>query len=154
MRASAWLLRALQWSCLAALLTEPTVARSEGRQCLDQAAHLGVAINAGQGLVVQGWGTDPSWLSGSTGLTIEHCASGEGINVTAQTWSDFGSIPEEYHNPYDILRAAMDSPDSVTFDDLVARFDALGMSATRTSSQQESCGCAVYYPELRGSKTR
>lgn len=134
------------------LLNGMAIAGTEAPQCASDHGS-GPAYNEGQGLVAQGWSTESPPFSGARGMSIEHCASGAGLNVTAQVWGEYGTTPEEVLNPLDVLRAAMASPEQITFDDLAARYQAEGMWVERTSSTGESCGCAAFYPELRGTKT-
>lgn len=88
----------------------------------------------------------------STHANIEHCATGSFIRATVSrsTGSESYEAPAD---PAELVREAIGSPDTFTLDEVVELLRSRGIEAEMISTDFESCGCAVFYPELVGDKT-
>ncbi len=87
----------------------------------------------------------------STAALFEHCATGWEIRATIRRggWEPTYEAPTD---PADIVREAINSPETFKLEEVVAMLRSRGIEAEARSSDFESCGCAVFYPELVGDK--
>jgi hypothetical protein len=88
----------------------------------------------------------------STHANLDHCESGFSIRATMSRSNDSGTY-EAPTNPADLLREAISSPETFELEEVVEMLRSHGIEAETRSSELESCGCAAFYPELRGPKT-
>jgi hypothetical protein len=109
----------------------------------------GQVTDMGQGMVASRY---ENVLSGSRqeGVVFFHCTSGRTLTAEIGSWRD-GHAPELYPDPIALMRAALDSPQVMTLDEVRAAY--LPHAWVSPPTGQESCGCAVFYPELRGNQT-
>ena len=91
------------------------------------------------------------------GAKVVDCASGTGVIVV-----EGAQIPQGQINiiarltAEDAFRAAIASDQVVSLDGVLAQLSAAGAEVgpdTMHLADFESCGCAAFYPELRGTKT-
>lgn len=106
----------------------------------------GHVSDLGGGIVASAWLVEYSTY-GSEGVTFEQCASGQSFVVDTYVWSQAGERRLTV-DPIATMRALIASPAEVTFGAASARFVDFAGPVRRSS--RESCGCAVFYPELRG----
>ncbi len=133
-----------------AVLSTQAAALPMSSACQDE-VDLGTAFDLGNGLVAQRWATDAFALTGALGVHVAHCPSDHGIHVTAQVWNEHGRLPDTLIDPVAILEAAAQSPQEVTFAELVDRFRAAGLNARGESPSNARCACAVFYPGTPGA---
>lgn len=88
----------------------------------------------------------------STHADFEHCATGRSIRATISRTTDQEAY-EAPVDPSDLVREAIGSSDTYTLEEVVELLRSRGIEAETVASDFESCGCAVFYPELVGSKT-
>ena len=90
------------------------------------------------------------------GAKVTDCASGTGVIVV-----EAAQIPEGPFNiiarlsAEDAFRAAIASDQVVSLDAILAQLSAAGAEVgvdTMHLADTETCGCAAFYPELRGDK--
>lgn len=104
----------------------------------------------GQGVVMETT-VGQSSVAGSKRLFFEQCVSGQVIRAVAQSWDETGST-EAPVDPLSVVAAGLASATPFTLADLVAQLSASGVEAELIALDQESCGCAVFYPDQRGDK--
>ena len=87
----------------------------------------------------------------STTAQIEHCATGRSIyaNLSRLNAED---IYQASADPTQLVREAIASSEVLGLEEVVTLLRSRGIEAETSSSEFESCGCAVFYPELVGGK--
>ncbi|MEO8242941.1 MAG: hypothetical protein ABI832_11535 [bacterium] len=117
----------------------------------DDFAWAGPVTDMGQGMVMQAYGSRSVWSS-DTEVKFTLCASGQTLASVSQTNTeqDSWSSPVNY---FEVMRDAIASPQSFTLKDMESQIRAAGGNALFYSADTEACGCAAFYPNLRGTKT-
>lgn len=116
----------------------------------EDSAWAGPVTDMGQGIVMQSDGNASFWSSGSE-VKFTLCATGQtlasmSLNITEHdTWTS----PV---NTYEVMRDAIAASDNFTMTDLESRIRAAGGNALVYMADTEACGCAAFYPELRGGQ--
>ena len=112
----------------------------------------GLAHDLGGGLVsVTGHLTDSSGAYSSREI-VTHCSSGQSLMIGLATEADIAKRAQHARN---IVRQAVISTEVVTLEELLQRLrTALGYAEFDSSvpADRETCACAAYYPDLRGTK--
>ncbi len=142
--------------------TLPAAAAAQGDECIVHAttttprgemSHFSAdaSRDLGGGLVAQ------SLHAGSEGdvsthVNFHHCASGGFIRATVSRSTD-GEAYSAPTDPADLVREAIASPVTFDLEGVVELLRSRGIEAELLPSEFESCGCAVFYPELVGDKT-
>jgi hypothetical protein len=109
----------------------------------------GPVTDLGQGIVatvtrhVSMLGPDLRW-----GVHFDHCASGQGFHVVTSELHG-NRLTELGRDPVEVMRAAMASHRAITMAEIAAGF---GDFARMNPAGPEVCGCAAYYPDLRGER--
>jgi hypothetical protein len=116
----------------------------------EDSAWAGPVTDMGQGIVMQADGNASFWSSGSE-VKFTHCATGQtlasmSLNITEH---DNWTSPV---NTYEVMRDAIAATGSFTFTDLETQIRAAGGNALVYMADTEACGCAAFYPELRGAQ--
>ena len=80
-------------------------------------------------------------------LYLEHCPSGRVLRVAYRSmWNETDAIAEHYHE-------RVEGKGLVTQDQLAEELAAMGAETKIWTSETESCGCHIFFPEARGDKT-
>jgi hypothetical protein len=116
----------------------------------EDSAWAGPVTDMGQGIVMQADGNASFWSSGTL-ITFTHCATGQTLGSMSQNLTEHDSWTSPV-NTYEVMRDAIAASDSFTMTDLESRIRAAGGNALVYMADTEACGCAAFYPELRGGK--
>jgi hypothetical protein len=112
----------------------------------------GLAHDLGGGLVLITEHLTDSSGAYSSRETVTHCSSGQSIMIGIGTEADIAAGAQHAR---DIVRQAAVSTEVVTLGELLERLRAALRHAEFDSSaaaDRETCPCAAYYPDLRGTK--
>ena len=90
--------------------------------------------------------------AGSNEQSFEHCASGKAIRAVYLSSGGQETIKADI-NPAELVRKAIAAKRVVSLQQLTSQMNRAGAAATLTDSNTETCGCARFYPDLRGTKT-
>jgi hypothetical protein len=105
-----------------------------------------------------GWVSQPyvatAEAGSQTGANVMHCESGNAVGVvTLAVGSDGAEIVAAAVDVAAVFRAAIASPEATGIDDILAELEAGGARVQPIAPDgREGCGCAVFYPDLRGDK--
>ena len=113
-------------------------------------AWAGPVTDMGQGIVMQADGNASFWSSGTL-ITFTHCASGQTLASMSLNITEHDSWTSPV-NTYEVMRDAIAATDSFTMTDFESRIRAAGGNAEVYMADTGACGCAAFYPELRGTK--
>lgn len=83
---------------------------------------------------------------------LEHCASGRAVTARGQ-WDVDDARPDHAENVRDALEDFVFSPKAYTYRQIVSGLKKRGIKARTTTLKTESCGCSVFYPDQRGTRT-
>jgi hypothetical protein len=106
----------------------------------------GHVTDLGGGIVVTEWLVEYATY-GSQGVTFDHCASGQSFVVETHVWSETGERRLTI-DPIATMQDLIASPEAVTLERASSRF--VGFAGPVRSDGRQTCGCAAFYPELRG----
>jgi len=87
----------------------------------------------------------------STEVVMTDCASGQTIHAVTRSETE-GQTVVAAVDPVAVLQAAIAAPETIGLDDVVAVLLDAGVVAVLRPRDTQTCGCAVFYPELRGDK--
>lgn len=117
---------------------------------------LGPAVNLGEGWVLQQYEVSGS-AGTQLGAQVVDCASGTGAIVVEGTRGQGEAVsPITRLSAQDAFAAAIASDQVMSIDDVLAQLTAAGANSGPDRLQSpaaEACGCAVFYPALRGAKS-
>lgn len=108
----------------------------------------GPITDLGAGIVATAGSTEHRF-HGDEGLLIDHCASGQGFHVTLREWSPLGERRLAL-DPTALMIDLIAAPESHSLDEARQRFG--DFAGPMLAHRIESCGCAAFYPELRGDR--
>jgi hypothetical protein len=109
-------------------------------------SYRGQPTDMGNGMVATDYAED-SLLRGEQGTYFDHCPSGTGFRVV--TWRREGDRETSLgQDAGRVVHDAMASEQAFT----MAEIAALLGSDDAYRLEMESCGCAAYYPEMRGDR--
>ncbi len=117
----------------------------------EDSAWAGPVTDMGQGIVMQSDGNASFWSSGSE-VIFTLCATGQTLGSMSQNITEHDNWTSPV-NTYEVMRDAIAASDSFTMAELETRIRAAGGNALVYIADTEACGCAAFYPELRGTKT-
>jgi hypothetical protein len=107
-----------------------------------------------------GWVAEPYEVASEVGTQIGtrviDCASGTNLTVVEQARSPENRVIFDARiRAIPAMREAIAAPEAITVRALVARLEAGGANVGRDQNRKdvEACGCAAFYPSLRGGKT-
>ncbi|MFK7751995.1 MAG: hypothetical protein AB8B51_05555 [Sedimentitalea sp.] len=84
---------------------------------------------------------------------LEHCPSGKILRATSGPYSLPASDQQSAENLWDVMNAALVTPEPVTMGEIQRLLRAQGIRTNRYTSKSESCACQSNWPDARGSKT-
>jgi hypothetical protein len=108
----------------------------------------GAPLDMGQGIV----GTYQTWQRGDQEInswSFDDCRYGRQMQIDGSR-AENGRRTTSSIDPAHAMHAAITSTGQVTFEDLAALFGDWSSDVHQIS--HEACGCAAYYPELRGDR--
>ncbi|MFN6976812.1 MAG: hypothetical protein ACK4OP_01700 [Gemmobacter sp.] len=107
-----------------------------------------------------GWVAEPYTVASDAGTqmgtVVTDCARGTNLTVVERAQAPDGRIVLDARiRAIPLVSAAIAAPEAVTLRALVARLEAGGAKVGRDIQPPafETCGCATFYPELRGEKS-
>ncbi len=105
----------------------------------------------GQGFVAE---VIDSGIDGRSETRVDfgHCATGQGVRATTFAAEDGRTLQESAADPVPVMRSALAAAETLSLADVVARMHTAGIAAQTTSTEFQTCGCAVFYPEAIGDK--
>lgn len=135
---------------LQAMALDATACQSE-QTSGDDVDWTGAVTDMGQGFVMQSTGQERVWAH-TTQTVFTHCASGQTLQSVLVLGHD--QDPNAHPvNPFEVMRDALAADQSFTLADVAAQINAAGGDASLSRATVEACGCAVFYPDQRGTKT-
>ena len=108
----------------------------------------GPVVDLGGGMVATRYGDDGGDF-GEEGMTIDHCASGRGFRVITRLWGTDSSDMTLDQDPIAYVQAAQASSKAFSLEDLASTL----RTGMLYGPDGETCGCAAFYPELRGDRS-
>jgi hypothetical protein len=97
--------------------------------------------------------TDPSSGSSEFSISFEDCATARSIGANVNWATEEGDQSRRVAAAaVAIMRDEFPSSDPVAFLRAQDRFYDADLGGNSSDSSEESCGCAVFYPDLRGNK--
>ena len=87
----------------------------------------------------------------TTRVILTDCASGQSIEALTRSETDSQTVIAPL-DPVAVLQAAIAAPETFGFDDVLTQLQDAGVSVELRMRDTETCGCAAFYPDLRGDK--
>jgi len=114
----------------------------------------GLPEDLGGGWVIQSFAA-ASEAGTQSGANVMHCDSDNVVSVVAGAVAADGSVVVDARvDIAAIFREAIASPEATGIDDILSQIEAGGARVQPLAPDgRESCGCAVFYPDLRTDKT-
>lgn len=150
-------MRTANWHIMIAFALLPTaVLAVEPMDCEMEAsgeggyALLGIPTDLGGGFVTH---DHTLAIPGTfeTRVIITDCASGQNLSALSSARVD-DRIVSAPIDPVEVMQAALTSPETFSLGDVLAQMQNAGVNADIGGLDIEICGCAVFYPALRGDK--
>lgn len=119
--------------------------------------HWSAPQDYGRGLTIQesghqGYHGAGPW--GGTQVAIVECATGRILTISRSETDDTARLVFNHSRRVDrVLRAGLKERDISAFDYLAGRAARMRLKNSSETLGVETCGCAAYYPEMRGDKT-
>jgi len=84
-------------------------------------------------------------------VVLENCTNGKALFAAAKSHNNH-EAPDQFDNVRDAVGDFIDTATPYTMRQIKSGLKARGISSRIRTLKSESCGCSIYYPELRGNR--